>query len=97
MALLDPFQGYEQIPILLMAIYSMGPIMGLPITMNITMTMVLIATALVVTTLTLGPSILGIWVTLALLSNCHACYNSSIRQLIALYHDQAGLVYGLMM
>ena len=46
-----------------MDIHGVGLTMSLPITLIIRTTMALIATALVARTLTLGPEILGIWVT----------------------------------
>ena len=68
-ALVDPWpNGYEWIPLLLMGIQSMGMTMRLPMTLTISNTMALIAIALVATTLTSGPSTLGIWVIPPLLS-----------------------------
>ena len=51
-----------------MGIYSMGLTMCLLKFMTVTMTMAIIAMDLVDTTLNLGPGILGIWITPALLS-----------------------------
>ena len=65
---LIPLRDTIQKTLLLMVIHGMGPMMSLPMTKTTTRTMALIATALVATTLTSGPSILFIWVTLELLS-----------------------------
>ena len=65
---LIPLRETSWIPLLIMGIYGMGSTTGLPMTMTITTTMALLATALVATNLTLGPGILGIWLTPELLS-----------------------------
>ena len=62
-----PLRDLSWKPILFISIHGMGPTTGLPISITITTTMALIAIALVAMNLTLDPSILGIWVTPALL------------------------------
>ena len=60
-------RGMSWIPLLLMGIHSMGLTMDLLIILARATTMPLIAMAIIAMALTLGPGILGIWVTPALL------------------------------
>ena len=73
---LIPLRDINRVPLLLMGIHGICQTIGLPMTMIITTTMALIAIELVATTLTLGPGVLCIWVTPALLSQAY--HNSSI-------------------
>ena len=65
---LGVLRGISWIPLLLIGIHGIGPTTGLPMTTAIALTTPLIATALVVISLTLGYNILGIWLTPELLS-----------------------------
>ena len=65
--LVDPLRGYESDTPTTQGIYGMGLTIGLPITITKTMSMALRVMELVAMALTLGPSILCIWFTLALL------------------------------
>ena len=68
MALVDPFEGYRSDATITRGHLWYGLSHGPATIMTIAITMALIAMALVVMTLTLGPGILDIWVTPALLS-----------------------------